>query len=116
MIVHSPHITLNEAVIGACVCVALRAEIAASALRARLDLDEVVAVGIEFARPEPLWPQFGAEAQQAQIDGSVIEELGFQLFNAEGYVIPTIVASILLLAALLGAIRVAFPIKREKED
>jgi NADH-quinone oxidoreductase subunit J len=62
------------------------------------------------------WPEFGAEAQQASIGEETIQELGFQLFAGDGFVLPTIVASVLLLAALIGAIKVAFPIQQEKEE
>jgi len=62
------------------------------------------------------WPEFNSQAQQANIGEDTIRELGFQLFAGEGFVLPTIVASVLLLAALIGAIKVAFPIQQEKEE
>ncbi len=62
------------------------------------------------------WPQFGAETHQAVDSQAVISDLGEQFFSAEGYLIPSIVASILLLAALIAAIKIAFPIKQEEED
>ncbi len=62
------------------------------------------------------WPQFGAETHQTVDSQAVISDLGEQFFSAEGYLIPSIVASILLLAALIAAIKIAFPIKQEEED
>jgi NADH-quinone oxidoreductase subunit J len=62
------------------------------------------------------WPQFGAEIQQSVDSQNVIADLGSQFFSGQGYLIPSIVASILLLAALIAAIKIAFPIKQEEED
>jgi len=62
------------------------------------------------------WPQFGAQAQQTVDSQAVLSDLGTQFFSGEGYLIPTIVASVLLLAALIAAIKIAFPIKQEEED
>ena len=62
-----------------------------------------------------LWPQFTADAPQAEVGEAVIQQLGVQLFSADGYLMPTLLASILLLAAFVGAIRLAFPIKQEEE-
>jgi NADH-quinone oxidoreductase subunit J len=61
------------------------------------------------------WPQFGAETQQTVDSQAVISDLGAQFFSAQGYLIPSIVASILLLAALIAAIKIAFPIKQEED-
>jgi NADH-quinone oxidoreductase subunit J len=62
------------------------------------------------------WPQFGAEIQQTVDSQAVVEDLGAQFFSADGYLIPSIVASVLLLAALIAAIKTAFPIEQEEED
>jgi len=62
------------------------------------------------------WPHFGAEIQQAVDSQAVISDLGTQFFSGQGYLIPSLVASILLLAALIAAIKIAFPIKQEEED
>ncbi len=61
------------------------------------------------------WPAFGAQAQQNIDSDAMVGELGVQFFSAQGYVIPTIVASILLVAALIAAIKIAFPIQQEEE-
>jgi len=61
------------------------------------------------------WPQFGAQAQQNIDSDAMVAELGVQFFSAEGYVIPTIVASILLVAAFIAAIKIAFPIQQEED-
>lgn len=62
------------------------------------------------------WPKFNAEPQAAMIDENVIAELGHQFFAGDGFLLPTIVASVLLLAALIGAIKIAFPVEQEKEE
>ena len=62
------------------------------------------------------WPHFGAEIQQTVDSQAVISDLGTQFFSGQGYLIPSLVASILLLAALIAAIKIAFPIKQEEED
>jgi NADH:ubiquinone oxidoreductase subunit 6 (subunit J) len=61
------------------------------------------------------WPQYGAEIQQTVDSQAVISDLGTQFFSAQGYLIPSLVASILLLAALIAAIKIAFPIKQEED-
>jgi NADH-quinone oxidoreductase subunit J len=61
------------------------------------------------------WPQFSAGLQQTVNAQAVVVELGSQFFSSEGYLIPSIVASVLLLAALIAAIKIAFPIKQEEE-
>ena len=62
------------------------------------------------------WPAFDAQAQAADTGETVVRELGIQLFSADGYLIPTIAASVLLLAALIAAIRIAFPPQQEEEQ
>jgi len=63
------------------------------------------------------WPQFSAESQLSPVDSQlVIEELGAKFFSGDGFLIPSILASVLLLAALIAAIRIAFPIKQEEEE
>jgi NADH-quinone oxidoreductase subunit J len=61
------------------------------------------------------WPSFDTPLPEADTGEVVIEMLGLQLFSAEGYLIPTIIASVLLLAALIAAIKSAFPISQEEE-
>jgi NADH-quinone oxidoreductase subunit J len=73
-------------------------------------------VVISLALSLSFWPKFESQAQAAQIGEGFIQELGVQLFAVDGYVLPTIVASVLLLAALIGAIKIAFPIEQEKEE
>jgi NADH-quinone oxidoreductase subunit J len=53
------------------------------------------------------WSQFYAEAPQIDT-GDSVEALGQVLFSAGAYVIPSLVASVLLLAALLGAVVIAW--------
>lgn len=62
------------------------------------------------------WPAFDAQAQTAETGEAVVRDLGVQLFSPEGYLIPTIVASVLLLAALIAAIKIAFPPQQEEEQ
>jgi NADH-quinone oxidoreductase subunit J len=56
-------------------------------------------------------PQFKIQSPPV-VDGATLAEtlpnIGVQLFSADGYLIPTMVASMLLLAALLGAVVVAW--------
>ena len=63
------------------------------------------------------WPQFNASA--AEVDPQVLEDtvsnLGVALVDANQYVIPFEVASILLLGALVGAIVIAWPKKASEE-
>ncbi|MEK6222363.1 MAG: NADH-quinone oxidoreductase subunit J [Chloroflexota bacterium] len=46
---------------------------------------------------------------------AVVSDLGYAFFTANNFVIPTIIASILLLAALIGAISVAWK-RQQAED
>ena len=56
------------------------------------------------------WSSFGAEMPTADTSGSIVA-FGVALFSADGYLIPTITASVLLLVPLIGAIYIA----RDKE-
>lgn len=56
------------------------------------------------------WSSFGAEMPAADTSNSIVA-FGEALFSADGYLIPTITASILLLVPLVGAIYIA----RDKE-
>lgn len=62
------------------------------------------------------WPAFNAQAPAAETGEEVVRQLGQQLFSGEGYLLPTILASVLLLAALIAAIKTAFPIQQEDES
>ena len=61
------------------------------------------------------WPSFNTAVPDADTGEAVVSQLGLELFSAEGYLIPTIIASVLLLAALIAAIKSAFPISQEEE-
>jgi len=61
------------------------------------------------------WQAFESLAPKAETGEVVVQELGLQLFSAEGYLLPTIIASVLLLGALIAAIKVAFPIQKEED-
>ena len=60
------------------------------------------------------WADIGAMAPALDAGRSTIEELGSALVSPDGYVIPFEVASVLLLAALIGALVVARPQKGGK--
>lgn len=62
------------------------------------------------------WPEFESLAPEAMIDNAVIEKLGIEFVAAEGYLLPTMTASILLLGAFLGALKLAFTAEQNKED
>jgi NADH-quinone oxidoreductase subunit J len=53
------------------------------------------------------WPGFNGAAPALTNDSAAIVELGVQLVSPDGYMVPFEVASVLLLAALVGAIFVA---------
>ena len=53
------------------------------------------------------WPQYYATSSPADTSGS-IEALGVTLFSQDAYVVPSIVASMLLLAALIGSVVIAW--------
>lgn len=54
------------------------------------------------------WPAFGVQVPQVELTIDPLRELGLALVSPNAYVIPFEVASILLLAALIGAIIVAW--------
>lgn len=60
------------------------------------------------------WPGIGAQTQALSADRDTVAELGTALVSPEAYVIPFEVASVLLLAALIGALVVARPQKKGK--
>lgn len=60
------------------------------------------------------WPAVNAIAPDADTTGAVVD-LGLKFFSADGYVVPSIVASMLLLAALFGSIVIAWQ-KKEVEE
>lgn len=60
------------------------------------------------------WPSVNAAAPALDATRDTIVELGTALVSPEGYVIPFEVASVMLLAALIGALVVARPQKKEK--
>jgi NADH-quinone oxidoreductase subunit J len=57
------------------------------------------------------WPSFAAQAGAISPSRDTVIELGSALVSPEGYVIPFEVASVMLLAALVGALLVARPQK-----
>jgi NADH-quinone oxidoreductase subunit J len=57
------------------------------------------------------WPSFSSEAQTIQPTRDYIVELGTALVSPNAYVIPFEVASVMLLAALIGALLIARPRK-----
>ena len=61
------------------------------------------------------WPEFGRTAPEAMIGQDAIVELGVQFVSAEGYVLPTMTASLLLLGAFFGALRLAFTGEQKEE-
>jgi len=62
------------------------------------------------------WQAFDAQAPAADTGEVVVRTLGEQLFSAQGYLLPTLLASVLLLGALVAAIKIAFPIQQEEEQ
>jgi NADH-quinone oxidoreductase subunit J len=62
------------------------------------------------------WPAFSALAPAAETGEIVVQDLGAQLFSVQGYLLPTLLASVLLLAALIAAIRIAFPNETEEDN
>ena len=62
------------------------------------------------------WQAFGAQAPAADTGEVVVQALGEQLFSPQGYLLPTLLASVLLLGALIAALKIAFPIKQEEEQ
>jgi NADH-quinone oxidoreductase subunit J len=60
------------------------------------------------------WSGFQTVAPALEGDGGLVTSLGSALVSPSGYVIPFEVASLLLLAAMVGAIVVAWPKKEEE--
>lgn len=60
------------------------------------------------------WPDIGATTPVLDSARDTVAELGSALVSPDGYVIPFEVASVLLLAALIGALVVARPQKKGK--
>jgi NADH-quinone oxidoreductase subunit J len=60
------------------------------------------------------WPGIGAQVQTLDAGRDTVAELGTALVSPDAYVIPFEVASVLLLAALIGALVVARPQKKGK--
>lgn len=60
------------------------------------------------------WPDIGAQATALDAQRDTVVELGTALVSPDAYVIPFEVASVLLLAALIGALVVARPQKKGK--
>lgn len=60
------------------------------------------------------WPGIGAQTQALNPDRDTVAELGTALVSPDAYVIPFEVASVLLLAGLIGALVVARPQKKGK--
>ena len=60
------------------------------------------------------WQGVGALAPALDAERDTVVELGSALVSPDGYVIPFEVASVLLLAALIGALVVARPQKKDK--
>ncbi len=58
------------------------------------------------------WPGVNSQAPALDADTNTVLDLGTALVSPDGYVIPFEVASILLLAALIGALVVARPHKK----
>jgi NADH-quinone oxidoreductase subunit J len=58
------------------------------------------------------WPAVNTQAPALSADTDTVFELGTALVSPDGYVIPFEVASVLLLAALIGALVVARPQKK----
>ncbi len=61
-----------------------------------------------------LWPAVSSLAPALDASRDTVAELGEALVSPDGYVIPFEVASVLLLAALIGALVVARPQKKSK--
>jgi NADH-quinone oxidoreductase subunit J len=61
------------------------------------------------------WPAINTQAPALSADTDTVLDLGTALVSPDGYVIPFEVASVLLLAALIGALVVARPQKKNPE-
>lgn len=60
------------------------------------------------------WQGVGTQASPLDTQRNLVQELGVSLVSPNGYAIPFEVASVLLLAAFIGALVVAFPPKKGK--
>jgi NADH-quinone oxidoreductase subunit J len=60
------------------------------------------------------WPEFNAVRPYIDPTRDTVVELGVALVSPEAFVIPFEVASVLLLAAMIGAIMIARPQKKDK--
>ena len=74
----------------------------------------IVAVTVQY------WPtEVSAETARAVVPASTLQnsvvDLGETFVSAHGYVLPFEIASVLLLAAMIGAIIIAWPTTREDE-
>lgn len=54
------------------------------------------------------WPLFTAQAPAVDLSQTT-SDLGFAMASAEGFVVPFLIASVLLLGALIGSIVIAWP-------
>ncbi len=54
------------------------------------------------------WPEFNAEMPELAADADSLEQLGVALVSPNAYVLPFELASVLLVAAMIGAIYVAW--------
>jgi NADH-quinone oxidoreductase subunit J len=61
------------------------------------------------------WPQVNTTSVALDSTSQILEALGIALVDPNGYVIPFEVSSILLLAALIGSVYVAFERKEVKQ-
>ncbi len=82
-----------------------------------------IIIGITFIQMDSFWPLLPAEgvpmASRTEVSADIlrgsIERMGAAFVSADAYVIPFEVASVLLLAAMVGAILIAWP-KTEEEE
>lgn len=63
----------------------------------------------------PQYKILSAPEVSSEVLNDVLPSLGVALFSADGFVIPTMVASMLLLAALIGAVVIAWQREDSKE-
>ena len=61
------------------------------------------------------WPAFSSVVSgQLESGRNIVEELGIAMYSPNGFIIPVEVASVLLFAALIGALYVARPQKKDE--
>jgi len=60
------------------------------------------------------WPAFSSTAPELEAGRDTVRELGVALYSPNGFIIPVEVASVLLLGAMIGALVVARPKKKDK--